>query len=147
MNKVDGVDIKSSRISFWDLGGQRDLHSIWERYYSECHAIVFEVDVTVFIRLSETRRKNVYKQSSREANRMLHSSLRIEEIKHVFDKMVVKLATRQKSDGDVEYKTFLGSKIVHLDMKLKMPQFGWIDRNKIMCSPYFLLKNIMILFG
>lgn len=37
------------------MGGQRDLHSIWERYYSECHAIVFVVDSTDPIRLEECR--------------------------------------------------------------------------------------------
>lgn len=49
------MDIKSSRINFWDLGGQRDLQSIWERYYTECHAIVFVVDSTDPIRLEECR--------------------------------------------------------------------------------------------
>lgn len=49
------MDIKSSRINFWDLGGQRDLQSIWERYYSECHAIVFVVDSTDPVRLEECR--------------------------------------------------------------------------------------------
>jgi ADP-ribosylation factor related protein 1 len=49
MNKVEGVDIQSSRINVWDLGGQKDLHSIWEGYYSECHAIVFEVNVVLFL--------------------------------------------------------------------------------------------------
>lgn len=49
------MDIKSSRINFWDLGGQKDLQSIWERYYSECHAIVFVVDSTDPVRLEECR--------------------------------------------------------------------------------------------
>jgi ADP-ribosylation factor related protein 1 len=49
------VDIKSSRINFWDLGGQKDLQSIWERYYSECHAIVFVVDSTDPVRLDDCR--------------------------------------------------------------------------------------------
>lgn len=52
---VGKVDIKSSRINFWDLGGQRDLQSIWERYYTECHAIVFVVDSTDPVRLEECR--------------------------------------------------------------------------------------------
>ncbi|KAL7316997.1 ADP-ribosylation factor protein 3, variant 2 [Mucor circinelloides] len=52
---IGKVDIKSSRINFWDLGGQRDLQSIWERYYSECHAIVFVVDSTDPVRLDECR--------------------------------------------------------------------------------------------
>jgi GTPase SAR1 family protein len=34
------------RLSFWDLGGQSDLQSIWASYYAECHAIVFMIDST-----------------------------------------------------------------------------------------------------
>lgn len=49
------VDIKSARINFWDLGGQRDLHSIWANYYSECHAIVFVVDSTDKARIEECK--------------------------------------------------------------------------------------------
>lgn len=49
------MDIKSSRINFWDLGGQSELQPIWERYYSECHAIVFVVDSTDPKRLDECR--------------------------------------------------------------------------------------------
>lgn len=49
------MDIKSSRINFWDLGGQQDLQSIWERYYPECHGIVFVVDSTDSKRLEECR--------------------------------------------------------------------------------------------
>jgi hypothetical protein len=30
----------------WDLGGHQDLHGIWEKYYSEAHAVVFVVDGT-----------------------------------------------------------------------------------------------------
>lgn len=52
---VGRVEIRSSRINFWDLGGQRDLQSIWERYYSECHGIVFVVDSTDSKRLQECR--------------------------------------------------------------------------------------------
>lgn len=35
-----------SRLSFWDVGGQSDLQSIWASYYAECHAIVFMIDST-----------------------------------------------------------------------------------------------------
>jgi ADP-ribosylation factor related protein 1 len=49
------VHIKSARLNFWDLGGQRDLHSIWENYYSECHGIVFVVDSTDKARIEECK--------------------------------------------------------------------------------------------
>ena len=29
---------------FWDLGGQSGLRSIWDKYYSDSHAILFVVD-------------------------------------------------------------------------------------------------------
>lgn len=38
------VDIRRSRIIFWDLGGQERLRTIWNKYYSESHGLVFVVD-------------------------------------------------------------------------------------------------------
>ncbi|KAI8983872.1 ADP-ribosylation factor family-domain-containing protein [Pilobolus umbonatus] len=98
------VDIKSSRINFWDLGGQRDLQSIWERYYSECHAIVFVVDSTDAIRLNECR-DTFEKMITNDAvegvpvlmlanKQDVPGALRVEEIKEVFNKIAVKLGAR-----------------------------------------------------
>jgi ADP-ribosylation factor related protein 1 len=33
-----------SKLVIWDLGGQKGLRSIWEKYYAEAHALVFVVD-------------------------------------------------------------------------------------------------------
>lgn len=33
-------------IKVWDLGGQTDLQSIWQKYYSSCHGVIFVVDST-----------------------------------------------------------------------------------------------------
>lgn len=33
-----------SKLTIWDLGGQKGLRSIWEKYYAEAHAIVFVID-------------------------------------------------------------------------------------------------------
>lgn len=52
---VGKIDINRARLNFWDLGGQRDLHGIWEKYYSECHAIVFVVDSTDKERIEECK--------------------------------------------------------------------------------------------
>ncbi|CAH0488570.1 unnamed protein product [Peronospora farinosa] len=38
------VDIRRSRVIFWDLGGQERLRAIWNKYYSESHGIVFVID-------------------------------------------------------------------------------------------------------
>ena len=41
------------RLMFWDLGGQRGLRSIWDKYYLEAHGLVFVVDSTDQARLDE----------------------------------------------------------------------------------------------
>ncbi|KAI9006627.1 ADP-ribosylation factor family-domain-containing protein [Phycomyces nitens] len=101
---IGRVDIKSARINFWDLGGQRDLQSIWERYYAECHAIVFVVDSTDKKRLEEC--KDTFEKMITNdrvegvpilmlANKQdLSGALRVEDIKEVFNKIAVKLGAR-----------------------------------------------------
>lgn len=39
--KLEACD---SKLVIWDLGGQKGLRSIWEKYYAEAHALVFVVD-------------------------------------------------------------------------------------------------------
>lgn len=29
---------------FWDLGGQEELQSLWDKYYAESHGIIYLVD-------------------------------------------------------------------------------------------------------
>ena len=52
---VGRIEVNKARLNFWDLGGQRDLHSIWEKYYAECHAIVFVMDATAKDRIEECK--------------------------------------------------------------------------------------------
>ncbi|KAI8145591.1 ADP-ribosylation factor family-domain-containing protein [Fennellomyces sp. T-0311] len=101
---IGRVDIGSSRINFWDLGGQRDLQTIWERYYAECHGIVFVVDSTDSKRLEEC--KDTFEKMITNdqvegvpvlmlANKQdIDGALRVEEIKEVFNKIAVKLGAR-----------------------------------------------------
>lgn len=51
---VGKISLPSTTLLFYDLGGQRDIRSIWEKYYDECHAVVFVLDATDQARLSET---------------------------------------------------------------------------------------------
>ncbi|KAG2182277.1 hypothetical protein INT43_007204, partial [Umbelopsis isabellina] len=98
------VDIKSARLNFWDLGGQRDLHSIWENYYSECHAIVFVVDSTDKARIEECKEtfEKIIQNDDAEglpilmlANKQdVEGALRVEEIKEVFNQIALKLGAR-----------------------------------------------------
>ncbi|XP_065843314.1 ADP-ribosylation factor-related protein 1-like [Oscarella lobularis] len=48
------IDVGSVQLTFWDVGGQRDLQSLWDKYYEECHAIVYVVDSSDRDRLEES---------------------------------------------------------------------------------------------
>mgnify|MGYP002718785499 CR=1 FL=1 len=51
---VGKISLPSTTLHFFDLGGQRDIRSIWPKYYDECHAVVFVLDAVDQARLSET---------------------------------------------------------------------------------------------
>lgn len=51
---VGKISLPSTTLRFFDLGGQRDIRSIWHKYYDECHAVVFVLDAVDQSRLSET---------------------------------------------------------------------------------------------
>lgn len=40
---------------FWDLGGQEELQSLWDKYYAECHGVIYVIDSTDEERLSESK--------------------------------------------------------------------------------------------
>ena len=52
---VGKIVVGNARLNFWDLGGQRELHGIWEKYYSECHGVVFVVDSTDVQRIEQVK--------------------------------------------------------------------------------------------
>lgn len=61
---VARIDMRSARLVFWDLGGQEDLQSLWDKvppplslslswpqwmmsllqYYSECQGVIYVID-------------------------------------------------------------------------------------------------------
>ncbi|KAF8423690.1 P-loop containing nucleoside triphosphate hydrolase protein [Boletus edulis BED1] len=47
------VSLPSTILSFFDLGGQRGMRSIWHRYYDDCHAVVYVIDAQDRERLGE----------------------------------------------------------------------------------------------
>ncbi|KAL7419701.1 ADP-ribosylation factor protein 3 [Cryptotrichosporon argae] len=51
---IGKISLPSTTLHFFDLGGQRDIRAIWEKYYDECHAVVFVLDAVDQARLSET---------------------------------------------------------------------------------------------
>lgn len=42
-------------LNFWDLGGQKELHSLWAQYYDEAHGIIFVVDASDKARIEAVR--------------------------------------------------------------------------------------------
>lgn len=54
INTVGKISLPSTTLRFFDLGGQRDIRSIWPKYYDECHAVVFVLDAVDQVRLGET---------------------------------------------------------------------------------------------
>ena len=37
---IGKLDIGNSKLVVWDLGGQKTMRVIWDKYYSEAHAVV-----------------------------------------------------------------------------------------------------------
>lgn len=105
MMKVGKIIKENSRIIFWDLGGQEALHSLWQRYYSECHGIIFVVDSTDKERISEALKalEKVIAHDSVEsvplmmlANKQDQSvALEIQEIKEMLNPIASALGSRE----------------------------------------------------
>ena len=49
------LDRPQGEFIFWDVGGQAVLRKIWDKYFSECHGIVFVVDGSDEMRFSEVK--------------------------------------------------------------------------------------------
>ena len=47
------VEKRVGEFTFWDVGGQNVLRKIWDKYYSECSAVVFVIDGSDQIRFEE----------------------------------------------------------------------------------------------
>uniref|UniRef100_A0A182Q701 ADP-ribosylation factor-related protein 1 n=1 Tax=Anopheles farauti TaxID=69004 RepID=A0A182Q701_9DIPT len=52
---IGQIDIAGIRMSFWDLGGQQELQSLWDKYYSESHAVIYVVDSNDRVRMNESK--------------------------------------------------------------------------------------------
>jgi ADP-ribosylation factor related protein 1 len=53
---VGKVELNGIKVNFWDLGGQKSLQAIWEKYYNDCHGIIFVVDSTDKERIEECKK-------------------------------------------------------------------------------------------
>jgi len=52
---IGRMKINQRQLIFWDLGGSSSLRSLWEKYYSEAHALLYVVDACDPLRLDESR--------------------------------------------------------------------------------------------
>eukprot|EP00127_Corallochytrium_limacisporum_P000548 Clim_evm4s18 gene=Clim_evmTU4s18 len=41
---VAKCETQGVKLIFWDLGGQKELHTIWDKYYQEAHGLIYVVD-------------------------------------------------------------------------------------------------------
>eukprot|EP00045_Choanoeca_perplexa_P010668 m.109692 g.109692 ORF g.109692 m.109692 type:complete len:200 (-) comp15351_c1_seq1:119-718(-) len=101
---VGHVDVRSARLTFWDLGGQSDLQELWNNYYKECHGIIYVVDSADQERLDESRQTFDKMISSPDLNEVptlvvcnkqdIEDAMTIADVKHVFNQSAYKLGVR-----------------------------------------------------
>lgn len=78
---IGQIDVTGIRLSFWDLGGQSELQSLWDKYYQESHAIIYVVDSNDRDRMSES--KEVFGMST-----LLRSMKYVHKIQNISDNMI-----------------------------------------------------------
>lgn len=49
------MDIEGCFVIMWDLGGQVRMRSIWDKYYSDAHGVVFVLDAADVGRFEEAK--------------------------------------------------------------------------------------------
>ncbi|XP_059426336.1 ADP-ribosylation factor-related protein 1-like isoform X1 [Carassius carassius] len=52
---IGTIDLGKACLMFWDLGGQEELQSLWDKYYAESHGVIYVIDSTDEERLSESK--------------------------------------------------------------------------------------------
>lgn len=50
---IGRLQVQNADVTVWDLGGQNSFRSIWDKYYSDAHGVVFVVDSSDYERFSE----------------------------------------------------------------------------------------------
>ncbi|XP_074603679.1 ADP-ribosylation factor related protein 1 [Brevipalpus obovatus] len=91
---IGKIDYKNIVINFWDLGGQQELQSLWDKYYSESHGIIYVIDSADLERIEDSKSsfENVIQNEQLEglpllivANKQdLPEALSLERIKSIF---------------------------------------------------------------
>jgi len=61
---IGKIDIGNIRLLFWDLGGQEELQTLWDKYYAESHGLIYIVDTAAPERFEESKQAFVKMLSS-----------------------------------------------------------------------------------
>ncbi len=51
---IGKIDMGNIRLNFWDLGEQEELQSLRDKYYADCHGIIYIIDSADRERLEES---------------------------------------------------------------------------------------------
>ena len=87
--------ILRARLNFWDLGGQEELQALWDKYFAECHAIIYTVDSNDRERVQESKKS-------------FDIVIKNENLKGV---PLLLLANKQDLPGKIECRVFIHSYI------------------------------------
>lgn len=52
---IGQIDVQGIHLNFWDLGGQQELQSLWDKYYQESHAVIYVIDSNDRERMDESK--------------------------------------------------------------------------------------------
>ena len=63
--KIDSQ--RHAEFMLWDVGGQSVLRKIWEKYFTQCHGIIYVLDGADQIRFDEVR-ETLSKMYDKEGN-------------------------------------------------------------------------------
>jgi len=101
---IGKIDIGGVRMNFWDLGGQEELQALWDKYYAECHGVVYVIDSSDPDRLQESWRSFDKILDSETLNGIpllivcnkqdIEDCLSVADIKTVFHESVEKIGHR-----------------------------------------------------
>ena len=53
---IGNIETDGVKLNFWDLGGQEELQALWDKYYAECHAIIYTLDSNDRERVQESKK-------------------------------------------------------------------------------------------
>ncbi|XP_057315738.1 ADP-ribosylation factor-related protein 1-like [Hydractinia symbiolongicarpus] len=51
---VGHIHIKSEILLLWDLGGQEELQTLWNKYFMDCHGVIYMIDSSDAQRLEDS---------------------------------------------------------------------------------------------